>query len=344
MKISNPTPQRQLRAHRPERPAPRVLNSAEHHAWLARHLTGRDRWLCRMLFEHHVLTSTQIVDIAFPGRRAANLRLHNLYRWGVVHRFQPHRSLGSHPMHYVLDTAGAVALAHEDGLELKDLGYSREREVGRAFSLQLAHAVGCNALFTTLIRAARQPEATGKLTTWWSAARCGRHWGDIVTPDGYGRWSEAGREIEWFIEFDFGTESLSRLASKLIRYERLADATGITTPVLVWVPTAAREANARRALTEALRGLDNPARVPVATTSGESTGEPLDMTAARWRRIDDPGTAGRVTLAELPRLWPHLPASPPSTGGRHLDATRVTRPGLEPPTPMPPAVSSRLNS
>lgn len=341
MKISNPTPQRRLRAHRPERPAPRELNSAEHHAWLARHLTGRDRWLCRMLFEHRVLTSTQIVDIAFPGRRAANLRLRNLYQWGVVHRFQPHRNLGSHPMHYVLDTAGAVALAHEDGLELKDLGYSREREVGRAFSLQLAHTVGCNALFTTLIRAARQPESTGKLTTWWSAARCGRHWGDIVTPDGYGRWSEAGREVEWFVEFDFGTESLSRLASKLLRYERLADATGITTPVLVWVPTAVREANTRRALTEALRGLDNPASVPVATTSGESTGEPLDMTAARWRRVDDTGSVGRVTLAELPRLWPHRPASPSSSGGRHLAATPV-RPDLEPPSPMPPAVFSRL--
>ncbi|WP_335645163.1 replication-relaxation family protein [Amycolatopsis albispora] len=69
-----------------------------------------------MLFEHHVLTSTQIVDIAFPSRRAANLRLRDLYQWGVLHRFQPHRTRGSHPMHYVLDTAGAVALAHETGL------------------------------------------------------------------------------------------------------------------------------------------------------------------------------------------------------------------------------------
>ncbi|SEP54048.1 Replication-relaxation [Amycolatopsis saalfeldensis] len=204
--VSNPTPQRQLRTHRPERPVQRVLNSAEHHAWLARHLTDRDRWLCRMLFEHHVLTSTQIIDIAFTGRRAANLRLRNLYQWGVVHRFQPHRDRGSHPMYYVLDTAGAVALAREDGIDPKELGYRREREIGRAFSLQLAHTVGCNGLFTTLVHQARQPGAAGQLMAWWSAARCGRHWGDIVTPDGYGRWREAGRDVEWFIEFDFGTE------------------------------------------------------------------------------------------------------------------------------------------
>ncbi|KAA9159482.1 hypothetical protein FPZ12_020320 [Amycolatopsis acidicola] len=338
---SNPTPQRELRTHRPERPAPRVLNTAEHHAWLARRLTDRDRWLCRMLFEHHVLTSTQIVDIAFPGRRAANLRLRNLYQWGVVHRFQPHRDRGSHPMHYVLDTAGAVALAREEGIDPKELGYSREREIGRAFSLQLAHTVGCNGLFTTLIHRARQPGATGELTAWWSAARCGRHWGDIVTPDGYGRWREADRDVEWFVEFDFGTETLSRLAGKLARYERLADVTGITTPVLVWLPSAAREANARRALTEALRGLDRPARVPVATTSGEATGEPLDMATPRWRRVGASDAAGRVALAALATLWPDLAASAPHQAG-HRPASPTASPELAPPSPMPPPEPARF--
>lgn len=335
--VSNPTPQRQLRTHRPERPVQRVLNSAEHHAWLARHLTDRDRWLCRMLFEHHVLTSTQIIDIAFTGRRAANLRLRNLYQWGVVHRFQPHRDRGSHPMYYVLDTAGAVALAREDGIDPKELGYRREREIGRAFSLQLAHTVGCNGLFTTLVHQARQPGAAGQLMAWWSAARCGRHWGDIVTPDGYGRWREAGRDVEWFIEFDFGTEPLSRLAGKLARYERLAGTTGITTPVLIWLPSAARESNARRALAEALRGLDRPARVPVATTSGDAAADPLDMTAPRWRRVDEPGAAGRVTLVDLPARWPELRSSAPGSGQRPTGVNPAAeRQDLAPPSPMPP--------
>ncbi|MFI7123790.1 replication-relaxation family protein [Amycolatopsis sp. NPDC049868] len=334
--VSNPTSQRQLRSHRPERPVARVLNSVEHHAWLARHLTDRDRWLCRMLFEHHVLTSTQIIDIAFTGRRAANLRLRNLYRWGVVHRFQPHRDRGSHPMYYVLDTAGAVALAREAGVEPKALGYSREREIGRAFSLQLAHTVGCNGLFTTLIRRGREPGATGMLTTWWSAARCGRHWGDIITPDGYGRWREGNREVEWFVEFDFGTEQLSRLAAKLARYERLADTTGITTPVLVWMPSAARESNARKALAEALRGLHQAARVPVATTNGEASADPLDMAAPRWRRVDELGTTSRVALADLPTLWPSLCASAPTAPHQASQTSAIPRPELAPPSPIPP--------
>ncbi|MGA6164152.1 replication-relaxation family protein [Amycolatopsis magusensis] len=334
--VSNPTPQRQLRGHRPQRPAPRVLNSAEHHAWLTGHLTDRDRWLCRMLFEHHVLTSTQIVEFAFPGRRAANLRLRDLYRWGVLHRFQPHRDLGSHPMHYVLDTAGAVAIAHEAGLDPKELGYNREREIGRAYSLQLGHTIGCNGLFTTLIRRSRQPDATGTLTAWWSATRCGRHWGDIVNPDGYGRWRQNGREVEWFAEFDFGTEQLSRLAGKLTHYARLADTTGITTPILLWFPTAAREASARRVLAEALRALGDPGRVPVATTSAEAATDPLDMAEARWRRIGDTSD-GRTALADLYTLWP---APLQHTEHRPAADTAPTT-GLAPPSPQPPPAPVR---
>jgi hypothetical protein len=335
--ITNPTPQRALRSHRPERPVPRVRNSAEHLAWLAGHLTARDRWLVRMLFEHKVFTTHQIVDLAFPTRRAANLRLLNLYKWGVLHRFQPHRASGSHPMHYVLDTAGATLLAHEDGFEPSGLNYSREREVGRAYSLQLAHTVGCNGLFTTLIRRARQPGAVGELTAWWSASRCGRHWGDIITPDGYGRWREAGREIEWFVEFDFGTEQLSRLAGKLTRYERLAKTTGITTPILVWLPTAEREASVRRVLVDALRALDHPHRVPVATTSAAAAVDPLEMTESRWRRVGDTDTTGRIRLMDLPLLWPgHAGPAPRPADASPIRQSAEKHVDLAPPRPMPP--------
>ncbi|MGC7097652.1 replication-relaxation family protein [Amycolatopsis lurida] len=330
--ISNPTPQRQLRGHHPGRPARRVLNSAEHHAWLTGHLTDRDRWLCRMLFEHKVLTSTQIIDITFPSRRAANLRLRNLYQWGVLHRFQPHRYPGSHPMHYVLDTAGAVALAREAGLGMAELGYDREREVGRAYSLQLAHNTGCNSLFTTLIRHGRRSEAAGRLTAWWSAFRCARHWGDIVKPDGYGRWHQNGRTVEWFTEYDFGTEQLSRLAGKLTRYERLAKTTGVTTPVLMWFPSAQREANAQSVLAEALRELDDPGSVPVATSNAQAASDPLDMTPPRWLSVDR-ARDKRTALADIHTLWPDLPEPAHPAGG---NAPTLQRAELAPPCPMPP--------
>ena len=335
--ITNPTSQRSLRSHRAEREGPRLRNSVEHLAWLARHLTPRDRWLVRMLFEHKVFTTHQIVDLAFPTRRAANLRLLNLHKWGVLHRFQPHRDRGSHPMHYVLDTAGATLLAHENGVEPSSLGYKRDREIGRAYSLQLAHTTGCNSLFTTLIRHARQPNATGELVAWWSAARCGRHWGDIITPDGYGRWHQAGREIEWFLEFDFGTEQLARLAAKLTRYEQLATTTGITTPILLWFPTPQRETTARCTLAEALHGLDQPNRVPVATTNAHASINPLDMTEPRWLPVDNTSPTERIRLADLPTLWPDLtPPTPPTPDINHPRLPTDQRRELAPPHPMPP--------
>jgi hypothetical protein len=289
-----------------------------------------------MLFEHKVFTSHQIIDLAFPSRRAANLRLLNLYTWGVLHRFQPIRDTGSHPMHYVLDSAGAAALAYEEGIEPTALKYNRDREIGRVHSLQLAHNVGCNGLFTSLVRRSRQPNATGRLNAWWSAARCGRLWGDIVTPDGYGRWHEAGREAEWFIEFDFGTEPLSRLAKKVRRYGRLADTTGITTPLLVWLRTAQRETSVRRALSEALQGLEQPDRVPIATTNASAAGDPLDMAEARWLRVGE-HSAGRAPLVELHSLWPALAAPAPLTAGRN-GKIESPRPDLAPPNPAPPPI------
>jgi protein involved in plasmid replication-relaxation len=290
-----------------------------------------------MLFEHKVFTTHQIVDLAFPTRRAANLRLLNLHKWGVLHRFQPHRDHGSHPMHYVLDTAGATLLAHEHGLDLHQLGYKREREIGRAYSLQLAHTTGTNSLFTTLIHHARQPGSTGQLTAWWSAARCGRLWGDIITPDAYGRWHQTGHETEWFLEFDFGTEQLSRLTNKITRYEQLATTTGITTPILVWLPTPQRETTARHAFANALHSLDHPHRVPVATTNPAAGTDPLDMTQPRWLRVNDTESAGRTRLADLPNLWPDLATPLPATPGTNRTPQPADqRPTLPSPHPMPP--------
>ena len=106
----------------PKRPTPRAAATSEHHAHLAGRLTLRDRWLAQMLYEHKVLTTQQIVKLCYP----TNHRMLDLFKWCVVDSFQPFVSSGTAPMHYVLDIAGAVALAYEDGLDLKQLGYRHE--------------------------------------------------------------------------------------------------------------------------------------------------------------------------------------------------------------------------
>jgi len=368
---SYPAPQRQLRGHRPARQSDRAALTGEHHAYLAAHLTPRDRWLARVLAEHRVLTAAQIAQLAFASTRTANRRLLSLYRWRILDRFQPYLTTGSAPMHYVLDTAGAAALAAEDGIDTstKDLGYRHDRAIQIAHSLRLAHTVGVNGFFTDLVAIARHSATTTDhpgsdlggvaggsraVTAWWSEARCARLFGEHVRPDAYGRWSETSdggtSEVEFFLEYDTGTEALSRVAAKLAGYQRLATATGIPTPVLFWLPTPAREANARTALAAILRGLDRPDLVPVATTTagpdrdqypagGTGSDSPAE---ARWLPLTPttapggPNTATRVRLAQLARVWPHT--APPALPGPS-DTAPAHRPGtgLAPPASMPPA-------
>jgi hypothetical protein len=292
-----------------------------------------------MLHEHRVFTTQQVVALCYPTMRAANHRLLDLFKWRIVDRFQPFISSGTAPMHYVLDIAGAVALAYEDGLDPKQLGYRHEDAIGIAHSLRLAHTVGINGFFTALVARSRRPGARGRLTAWWSEQRCRRLFGDMVRPDAYGRWREDNHETEFFLEFDFGTESLSTLASKLSGYEKLATATGITTPVLIWLPTNRRETAARRALAEALSHLDHPALVPLATSAADLAGavDGNNPAIARWLPIIEPSAPrpGRLRLAELAQPWPHL-ATPtpaptaPSTHGQPEPTELIA------PHPLPP--------
>ncbi|KOG53169.1 hypothetical protein ADK76_28820 [Streptomyces griseoflavus] len=331
-----PLPQRALRSHRPPRPTPRAATSPAHLARLAARLTPRDRWLARMLHEHRVLTTHQIAHLAWPSERAANLRLLKLYTWRVLDRFQPFTPVGTAPLHYVLDTAGALVLAREDGLDPAQLGYRHTRAIGIAHSLRLAHTLGINTFFTTLIAHTRHADDGGRLTAWWPETRCVRHFGDMVRPDAYGRWSHPGRhtDLEWFLEYDTGTEPLPRLAAKLPDYQRLAQATGIRTPVLFVFPTLRREHAARRALASALTVADVP--LPVATTAHglPSASGATDPVAVRWLPLAPNDAEQRLPLTALPAAWPGLPPPGPAGSGA-LPGT------LQPPAPIPPLPSGR---
>lgn len=344
--ITNPTRQRALRGHKATRPTPRAANTADHQAVLAWRLTPRDRWIIRMLHEHRVLTAHQITALAFPSFRSGRMRLRELFQWGVVDRFQPFITAGTAPMHYVLAPAGAAVLAAEDGLDVKEIGYRHDRAFGVAHSLRLAHTVGVNEWFAALVDRARHNDVGERaaLGAWWSEARCARHFGDLIKPDAYGRWASRGTEIEFFLEYDFGTEVLAKLAGKLAGYAALSDATGITTPVLVWLPTSRREATARRLLHKAWRELDDPRTVPVATAAAEllnpEAAHPSPADAV-WLPLDTTvggvGASGsRRELRRLPDAWPHVPPPTAEAGGE---------PGLAPdspllmapaPAPMPP--------
>jgi len=348
-----PHTQRSLRAPRPGRRASRDRPTPQHQTRLAARLTGRDRWLTRLVAEHRVLTSAQIAQAAFPSRHAANTRLRELYQWRVLDRFQPYTAHGNAHHHYILDSAGHTLLAHEDETDPKDLRWTPEQALSIAHSLRLAHTVAVNGFFTALIHTARG--GGGRLGAWWSEDRCGRLFGAHVRPDGYGRWtdhptpSRAG-EVEFFLEHDQGSEQLSRVAGKLAGYAALAAATGITTPILFRFRGSGRENTARPALAAALARLDRPDTVPVATSAADQE-SPVDAgpgpAGPLWLPLDPaPVTrTGRLRLAQLTTAWPHLPPPTPTSPPTDPPAPAVGgRRRFTPPAPMPPPGSADRRS
>jgi hypothetical protein len=213
----------------------------------AGHLTERDRYLCRLLLEHRVLTTAQVADVGFESMRRALFRLGQLRSLRVVDHFRPFAGAGSAPYHWVLDGLGATVVAAERGVEVADLPWRRDKAIALATSQRLAHTVGVNGFFTALLRAARH-DSDAELALWWSERRCVGAWGSLVRPDGYGVWAQSGQRIAFLYEHDQGTERLARLADKLPGYARLFAAGGRRLWVLFTFLGPRREAEARRVL------------------------------------------------------------------------------------------------
>lgn len=258
-------------------PRPRVDD--RHLLRLASHLTPRDRQIIRLLYEHRVLTSRQVCDVAFSSVRRAEARLHTIYELRVVDRFRPHQWSGSAPYHWVLDDGGAAVIAADRGVEVKDWPWRKERALALADSATLAHRVGTNGFFTALLRD-QQTHSDRRLSIWWSAWRCAEEWGRIVRPDGYGVWNEPGARVPFLLEYDRGTESGTRLAEKLPGYRDLLSVAVAPTAVLFCFPSAGREAAARRAL------VDGPPTLATAVLSpGVNPADAVWLTLAGSRRV-----------------------------------------------------------
>ncbi|WP_280387262.1 replication-relaxation family protein [Nocardia wallacei] len=325
MTIARPARQSESRA-----PRPIVADTTR----LVARLTDRDRWILRMLHEHRVLTTNQLAALAFPIPRIARDRLARLYRYRVLDRFRPIRTRGSAPSHWVLAPAGIAVLAAEAGAHVRELGYHHHRPLDIAHSLHLAHTIGVNDWFTTLTTTAAHHNA--HVLAWWGEPRCRRLWGDLARPDSFGRYTRRNARLDFFLEYDLGTTSLTRVAAKLLGYAELARSTGVITPVLLWTPTRARETAARHALRDTAISLPDPGAVPVATAAAElldNTEHPSPADRV-WLPLDTTRTT-RIRLHELATAWPRRTPPPQETDTDSSSAARLSGQILL--TPPPPA-------
>ncbi|HEX4813273.1 MAG TPA: replication-relaxation family protein [Nonomuraea sp.] len=265
---------------------------------LAARLTPRDYDILSFLHQHRVLTTHQIQRLFFTLPQPTRRRLGILHKLHVVTRYRPWTPYGgSAPHHWILGRVGAELLALKEDVTVKELGYHPDLAMSVSVSTKANHQIGVNDFFTDLHYLARQEGAEARVKEWWSERRCAKLWGDLARPDAYGYWIEAGKEIDFFLEHDTGTETLSKVMAKLPGYANLAEATGITTPVLFWLPSHTREANLRKLLAE----VEVPVATAVHTSLGDGPAGPVWLPA---------GAQGpRVRLAELADAWPHLARS-----------------------------------
>ncbi|MEU6142390.1 replication-relaxation family protein [Streptomyces sp. NPDC047081] len=267
-------------------------------AALSRHLTTRDLWLARMLHEHRVLTTHQVASLAYTSLRSAQRRLRTLHQHAVLDSFRPLTQTGSAPEHYTLGPAGAAVLAAHAGCDLADLGW-RPSHTGRiAYSPSLGHDLGVNELLARLAARSRTTPEAG-LPVWLSERSCARRWGDIVRPDAYAHWRDGDQTLPFFLEYDTGSQPLSRVEAKLAGYAAFTTATSTRPALLVHTRTASRDQALRRRLAAPARELS----LNIATSSADFT---TSSPWGPWWSPLGPGDTRRTTLTSLAARWTPL--------------------------------------
>ncbi|MDI2130577.1 replication-relaxation family protein [Yinghuangia seranimata] len=292
-------------------------------AQLAARLTARDWWLIEMLHTHRVLTTTQVLRLAYTARRTATARLARLATYGVIDTFRPLKETGSAPAHLVLGPTGAAALAARRATTVRELPWRAYDAARIAHSAQLAHNVGANEVMVRLA-AEHRTRPDRELRLWLPAHACTQLWGDWIRPDAYGlhhdsedtdepRRARPGNRVPrrapgavpedlavhpgtrvtgFFLEYDRGTETAWRVAAKLVGYAAHASGTATRTPVLIHTPDPVREHLLRTRIADHTADLD----LPVATTHAGLTPAEQPLHLERFDHDRSPTAADPVWL------------------------------------------------
>ncbi|MET8871698.1 replication-relaxation family protein [Nocardia sp. NPDC004604] len=261
-----------------------------------RQLTPRDLRLLGLLAAHRALTAHQITRLLFTDDNTARKRLVLLTDRGVLDRFRACVRPGSQEYRYTLGPLGAMIYAATTDAPIPAPRTVHEKTLKLSRNPQLDHLLGINEFFTTLCHHARTNPGA-ELLEWWDEREATAACAKIAHPDGYGVWSENGRTVRFFLEYDTGTEELSRLIDKLQGYRDLRSG-DITIPVLFVLPGPKRQTNFHRLLDEdpsTLSGLT----VATATVAEIAADNPA---ASVW------WLAGHTTRHRLAAL----PAPPPA--------------------------------
>lgn len=230
---------------------------------LANHLTDRDREIALALYEHRILTSSQLTLLFFSGRRRAMDRLLYLYRSRVLDRFYPPGPFGQGKpqAHWLLDEAGARIAAACLGIDRKQLGWKQRENWGS--HPQLAHRLEMNSFVTDLI-AATLPHPSLGVFEWCGSGAVKEQMPDTVPliPDAGFLFSTGSGVVDCVLEWDRGTEPGSVLEHKLRLYRKAAGRAEERC-VLFVVPSTRRMRTLEAAMAGAVTGPQHAREWPV---------------------------------------------------------------------------------
>ncbi|MGH2653656.1 MAG: replication-relaxation family protein [Actinomycetota bacterium] len=164
----------------------------------------RDVAILRALLEHKVLTTDQLSALFFRSLRRCQQRLKDLTDLRLLGSFDPKRDFASGrlPDHRFLRELGASVLAQRDGVPRSQLAWVPDETY--ADNRNLLHRIGVNSLFCVLVKASRETE--GHCLHRWAPERKVRNRAGEIQPDGFGRYLHPAGGVEFYLEYDRGTE------------------------------------------------------------------------------------------------------------------------------------------
>ena len=185
--------------------------------------TQRDLGIIHSVCQHGALTREQIRHLLF--RKAERLgsvqtvcrRLKLLVERGYLHRVRLPTRMGSGPYVYFPGVQAEIALSKDEAALARGA-----RRVRIQSASELAHSLETTDFYIRFTEELQ--EQGGQLIVWLSERQAhyalpGSGRSLPFTPDAYCLWTLLREEGSFFLEWDRGTESMTRIAEKLARYE-----------------------------------------------------------------------------------------------------------------------------
>ncbi|GAA1463168.1 replication-relaxation family protein [Nocardiopsis exhalans] len=264
-------------------------------------ITPRDRKVLNDLYDHQVLTTHHLHQLHFAGRavRTVNQRLRQLRSYELIAPFRPYAHAGTSPNHWVVDRLGVQWLAAQRNTALAELDYQADHRMRVALDYQLGHVLGLADTFVAFTLAARRTRSAS-LECWYSERESARRWGRHIRPDAYLQWDQDQAELHAFVEYDTGTEPLTKVARKMKGYTNLATESGLASIVLFAVHSDQRAEHLMDKLAQA------PSAQLRMVGAYVSTHEQLHKRGperAVWRVPGEP-SGQRLSLVDIARRHP----------------------------------------